>query len=177
MGHYRIKDIILSFIYSSIFLVIFEVFSATFLPAIGLDGYRLGFHILIVLFIGFRVQSIYVPYLVFGIELMHSVFTIEGWAIGTFSGIIVTGLIGYLKDMIQLNSRLSTIVVVQIFQTIWFTIVSILISIKIGDFSYIFQRFWRFLPESILLSLISPFFFIILAKFWGTRKRLQGVNI
>ncbi len=177
MNQYKLKELVLSFLYTCILLVVLEVFSATFLPSVGLSSYILSFHILVVLFIGFRVQTIYQPYLILMVELIHSVFTIEGWAIGTLAGIIVTSLISYLKDMIQLNSRLSTIIVVQIFQVIWFVLVSSLISIKLGDFSYILTRFWRFLPESFLLSLISPFFFIVLMKFWGTKKSLKGVRI
>ncbi len=177
MQNLKLKDIFLSFLLTAVMLVVLEVFSSSFLPAIGLDGYRLGFHVLIVLYLGFRIDSIYSPYLILGTELIHSVFTIEGWALGTFTGILTSILIGYLKDMVQLNSRLSTMIFVQVFQTIWFVIVSLLISIKINDFGYVFDRFWRFLPESLILSLISPFFFIVLARFWSRKGSLEGVNI
>jgi hypothetical protein len=177
MYEYKFKEILTSFGLTALMLIGLEVFSSSFLPAIGWGDYRLGFHVLICLYVCFRVDSMYLPYLIMGFQLIHSVFTIEGWALGTFTGVIVSFLVSFLKDMIQLNSKLSTMIVVQIFQTIWFVIMGILISIKLGDFAYLFDRFWRFLPESLMLSLVSPFFFIILAKFWGLKRRLAGASI
>jgi hypothetical protein len=32
--------------------------------------------------------------------------------------------------------------------------------------SFILDKFWRFIPESIIISLMAPFFFSLLDKFW-----------
>ncbi|MBL7665746.1 MAG: hypothetical protein JNM93_11485 [Bacteriovoracaceae bacterium] len=177
MNNLKLKDIVVSFMITTVLLLFLEVFSSSFLPAVGLDEYRLGFHVLIVLFIAFRIESIYLPYLVLGFELIHSIFSIEGWASGTFAGVVICFLISYLKDLIQLNSRLSTIVIVQIFQTVWFLIVAGLITIKTDEMSYFLLRLPRFVSESLFLSLISPLFFELLSRFWKTNRDGQGVGI
>jgi hypothetical protein len=48
-----------------------------------------------------------------------------------------------------------------------------LIYLKVGSLSYIIDKLWRFIPESIVISLLAPFFFSILERIW--RSREQGI--
>jgi hypothetical protein len=46
---------------------------------------------------------------------------------------------------------------------------------KTSNMDYIVDKFWRFLPESLIVSMIAPFFFIVLDFVWvGKDKGLIG---
>lgn len=164
---YQLKNILPSLILTILILILLEVISSAFLPLIGLTKYRVPFNVLIVLFIGFKVEAPYQAILIFIIQYLHSFFSIEGWAMGTIAGVCITLIISYLKDLIHFTSAGATIVVTQIFQTVWFLIVSIFIYIQTNSFNYILDKFWRFIPESILISLLAPFVFTVLDRIWN----------
>jgi hypothetical protein len=151
-------------------LIVSEVLSSTLLPLMGLDNYRLPFHIIIVLYFGFKLESAYTAIFIFIIQYFHSFFSIEGWEIGTISGIFICILVSYLKNLIHFKSNFMTIFITQMFQFIWFLVISILLYIKYSNTEYIIAKFWRFLPESILLSLVAPFFFVIFDTIWSYQR-------
>lgn len=80
-------------------------------------------------------------------------------------------IISYLRDMLHFNSKFFTIVVTQIFQICWFIIVSILIYLKVENFDYILGKLGRFLPESLIISIMAPFFFSLLDRIWKINDR------
>jgi hypothetical protein len=59
-----------------------------------------------------------------------------------------------------------TMLIVQFFQIIWFVTVTLIICLKISDFSKFGMIMWSFIPGSIFLSLISPLLFWILSRIW-----------
>lgn len=85
---------------------------------------------------------------------------------GTVAGVLICIIISYLKDLLHLTSNLTTIFVTELFQLLWFFIVSFLIYLRSDDISYIVGKFWRFLPEGIIVSLLAPFFFSIFDVIW-----------
>lgn len=147
-------------------LVVLEIMSTAFLPMMGLTKYRIPFNVLIVLYMGFKLETPFTSIMILILQYTHSFFSIEGWEIGTVAGVMICIIISYLKDLLHLTSSVITIVVTQVFQTLWFLIVSSLIYMKTDDFSYITHKFWRFLPESIVISLLAPFLFNILDAIW-----------
>ena len=151
-------------------LIMCEVLSSAFLPLIGLNHYRIPFNVLIVLYFGFKLDSPYTPIIIFCIQYFHSFFSIEGWEMGTIAGIIICISMSYLKDLIHFKSSIATIFVTQVFQFVWFVITSSLIYLKHENINYIIDKFWRFLPESIVLSLLSPFLFLIIGTIWSSRS-------
>jgi hypothetical protein len=174
---YSPKDLMLGVLKTSLLLIVLEIFSTAFLPAIGLNNIKLAFSVLIVLFMAFKLETPFLAILILVIQYVHSIFSIEGWAIGTLVGIIISLSVKYLRDLLQFSTAVSTIIVVQIFQIAWFAMVAFLLSIKLGDFSSFFSIFWQFVPESILLSLLSPFFFTLLDRFWRVKDNGSGVAI
>jgi len=166
----RFVDIVPAMLISLFILFIFEVLNSTLFPTIGLSFLRLHFHVLLVLYLGFKLNSTSTSILVLVIEYFHSFFSVEGWAVGTFCGVIIVITINYLRDLINLTSNLLTVLITMLFYFIWFILSSLLLYIRIGDFSYILTKFWNFIPESILLSLLAPFVFKILDKIWDFRK-------
>ncbi len=157
-------------------LIVLEILSTAFLPMVGLTKYRIPFNVLIILYMGFKLETPFTSIMILILQYTHSFFSIEGWEMGTVAGVMICIIISYLKDLLHLTSSVITIVVTQMFQTLWFLIVSSLIYLKTDDFSYIAQKFWRFLPESIVISLMAPFLFSILDVIWKTEGESRGLG-
>jgi hypothetical protein len=172
---FSIQDIVIGFFKTAALLIFLEIFSSAILPAIGINNFKPAFNVLIILFLAFKLEWPFLPFLILFYQYIHSVFSIEGWASGTLAGIIIALSVKYVKDMLNFSSALSTIVVVQVFQTFWFFMVALLLSIKLGNFSDFHIIFLKYLPESVFLSLISHHFFILLDNFWKVNKKSSGV--
>jgi uncharacterized membrane protein YvlD (DUF360 family) len=169
MMRIRTSEIVPRLFITVLILLVLEVISSAFLPLFGINKYMIPFNVLIVLFLGFKLENPYLAVMIVVVQYFHSIFTIEGWEIGTIAGVLICVVISYLRDVLHFTSSVVTIMVTQLFQFLWFTIVSALLYMKLGSIDYIVDKFWRFLPESIVLSLMAPFFFSILDKVWGVR--------
>lgn len=160
------KQFIFSFTTMMMLLVVLEIVSSALLPSLGIMRYRIPFNILLVIYLGFKIQAGSLPILVFLIQYLHSFFSVEGWAIGTFTGIVVAILVTVLKDILHISNLAMTIIVSLFFQIVWFIISLMLFYMKFGDGSLILEKLWRFIPESIFLSLIAPPLFYLLDRIW-----------
>ncbi len=166
MMNIRIKDLLFGFIVTTLLLVFMQVMSTAVLPLFGLTNYRLPFNILIILFLAFKLESPFLAIFVLIFQYVYSFFSVEGWAMGTFAGILVSMIVGYLKDIIHFSSIFLTILVTEIFQFVWFLIVSTLIYLQVGNWDYIFEKLARFVPESLVISLMAPLIFAFLDRVW-----------
>ena len=162
----RFSQMLLSFAITLALLVGFEIVTSTLLPALGWKEYRLTFNVLIILFMAIKMDSPIVPWLILGLQLIHSIFSIEGWALGTLAGVIVMLSANYLKEILQLSTAFMTMLTVQLFQFIWYLTVTLVICLKISDFDKFGLILWSFIPGSLLLSLISPLIFWLLEMVW-----------
>lgn len=167
----QLKDLITPLIVTVLILILLEIISTVLLPIFGLKNYILPFNVLIILFLGFKVRTPFLSFIILVIQYFHGFFTIEGWEPGTIVGIFVCILIAYLKELIHFSSHIATMLVTQIFQSCWFVLSSGLIYMRTGNMDYIMSKFWRFLPESIIISILSPFIFSLLEKIWNTSDR------
>lgn len=174
---YSPLDLIIGILKTSLLLITLEIFSTAILPALGLNNIKLAFNVIIVLFLAFKLETPFLAFLILVLQYVHSIFSIEGWAIGTLVGIFISLSVRYLRDLLQFSTKFSTIVVVQVFQLVWFVMLATMLSIKLGDFSNFFVLFWNFVPESIFLSLVSPFFFDLLDRVWKVNDTSNGVAI
>lgn len=172
---YTFQDILLGLLKTILILVILEVFSTALLPAMGFTDFKPSFNVLVVLFLAFKLNTPLLPFLILIIQYTHSIFSVEGWAAGTFTAILISVVVKYIKDQLNFSSVISTIIVVQIFQMLWFVSIAIMFSLKLGSFSNFLMIIWGYLPESIFLSLISHYFFILLDNFWQLNKRSSGM--
>lgn len=163
----NITDIIPSFILTLIILIALDIVCATLFPLFGMTNFRLPFNILIVLYMGFKLEHPILGLLIFVLQYSHSFFTVEGWAMGTAAGIIVWTIVSYVRDLLHFSSKIVTSFVTEVFQLIWFVLVAILLYLKLGQVDYILAKFWRFIPSSLLLSLLAPYFFSFLDRVWG----------
>lgn len=162
----RLSQILISFAISAALLIGLEVVTSTILPAFGWHEYRLTFNVLIILFLAIRLDSPAVPWMIMALQMIHSVFSIEGWALGTLAGLIVMTSANYLKDLLHLTTAIMTMITVQLFQMIWYVTVTLIICLKISNFDKFGMIIWSFIPGSILLSLISPLIFWVLEQIW-----------
>ncbi|MFG1500875.1 hypothetical protein ABMA70_11775 [Halobacteriovorax sp. XZX-3] len=172
------SDIPIRLLITVLILIVLEVLASAFLPLFGLNKYMIPFNVLLVLYIGFKLETPYLAIIILILQLTHSLFSIEGWEYGTISGILICIVIGYLRDLLHFTSSFITMLTVFLFQVLWFFISSSLLYLKFDSFDYIVQKFWRFIPESIILSLLAPIFFSLLDKVWRTKSEgLMGNNV
>lgn len=162
----RLSQLLISFAISIGLLIGLEIVTSTVLPALGWHEYRLTFNVLIILFIALRLDSPMVPWMIMGLQMIHSIFSVEGWALGTLAGLIVMVSANYLKELLHLTTAFMTMITVQLFQMIWYLTVTLIICLKISNFDKFGLIIWSFIPGSILLSLISPILFWILEQIW-----------
>ncbi len=162
----RFSQLLVSFAISIALLIGLEIVTSTILPAMGWHEYRLTFNVLIILFLALRLDSPTVPWMIMSLQMAHSLFSVEGWALGTLAGLIVMLSANYLKEVLHLTTALMTMITVQLFQMIWYITVTLIICLKISNFDKFGMIMWSFIPGSILLSLISPILFWVLEKIW-----------
>jgi hypothetical protein len=159
---------LVSLLLSLILLVGFEIFSSAVLPVIGFERHRFAFNILLILFLSFRVESPLLPLFILLIQVFHAAFSIEGWADGAFAGVLLSMIMSYVKHVVDFSSRWKTIFIIQLSQLAWFCISSFLIYVRVDSLNFIIDRFLVFIPESVIVSLLSPWFFIVLERAWRT---------
>jgi uncharacterized membrane protein YvlD (DUF360 family) len=167
----NMKDIIFPLIKTIILLFFLELMTTAVFPMVGLVNYRIPFNILIVLFLGLRLETAYLAVLILCVQYFHSFFSIEGWEMGTVTGIVICIIVSYVREMIHFTSWGMTILITQMFQLLWFVVQSVLIYVLMGNPDYILEKGWRFLPQSVIISILSPLFFFLLNKIWEIDDR------
>ncbi|MBD66438.1 MAG: hypothetical protein CME62_14600 [Halobacteriovoraceae bacterium] len=172
---YSIQEISLGLLKTILLLLVLEIVTTAVLPMFDITSFKPNFNILIVLFLAFKLNTPLLAFIILIVQYVHSAFSIEGWAMGTFTGVFISVLVQYIKDQLNFSSAASTIIVVQIFQLIWIVIGTVMLCFKMEDFSSFLTLMWHHVPESIFLSILSPFFFRLLDGFWHVNRRSSGV--
>ena len=170
----KFKGLIISIFLTVLLLLFLEILSTSLFSIIGLAKFKPSFHIIIVIFLSFYFRNAYLAVLILLMQYIHSLFSIEGWAMGTFAGVIVSMLISYIRELINLSSPIITVIVTQVSMIVWFFITSILLYLQMDELNYVLEKFWRFLPESIVLSLLSPILFVLLETLWRKQVVDEG---
>src|SRR5690606_7499407 len=86
----RFSRLILSTLTTLAILVALEIATSAILPAMGWREYRLAFNVVIILFMALKVTTPLLPWFVMLLQLVHAAFSVEGWALGTLAGILVS---------------------------------------------------------------------------------------
>ena len=167
----QLNQMFVPLIKTVLLLILLELVTTAIFPMIGLQNYRVPFNILFVLFLGLRLETPYLAVLIFVVQYFHSFFSVEGWEMGTIAGIVICIVVSYVRGMIHFSSWSMTMMITFVFQILWFLVVSLLVYIQIGSFEYVFDKAWRFLPQSIIIALISPLFFYLLNRMWRVEDR------
>lgn len=162
----KLSHLLTSFSFTLMLMVIFEIITSTFLPAIGWVEYRLAFNVLIILFMAIRLNAPILPWLIMILQFVHSAFSIEGWALGTLAGIIVMIVANYLKELLQLTTPVIAMFTALFFQVVWFMTVAVVLCLKISSFDKFGVIVWSFVPGSIILAILSPLIFALMNFIW-----------
>ena len=175
----RFIKLVLSILITLGLLIALEIATSALLPALGWREARLAFNVVIILFMAIKVSSPLLPWFVMLLQLVHSAFSVEGWALGTLAGIFVATSAGYLKEILQFSSAVATIIIVQMYQVLWYLLTVSVICLKLGSFEKFGLLFWNALPASFVLSLVSPIIFSVLSKVWSVEDEVgrTGVQI
>lgn len=175
----RLVKFILSILITLGLLIALEIATSALLPALGWREARLAFNVVIILFMAIKISSPLLPWLVMLLQLVHSAFSVEGWALGTLAGIFIAVTASYLKEILQFSSAIATIIIVQLFQVLWYLLTVAVICLKLGSFDKFGLLFWNALPASFVLSLVSPVIFGLLSKVWSVEDEVgrTGVQI
>lgn len=167
----QLRHIIIRMFVTLLILLVLETLASSLFPMLGMSEHRVTFNVLIVLYLTFKLRTPWLPVLIFLVQWFHSFFSVEGWEMGTIAGVLVAIVVSYLKDLLHFSSSLITIILTQVFQCLWVAIVIGLLALKGTENVYLLDKFWRFIPESLIISFLSPFFFSILDKIWASNER------
>jgi hypothetical protein len=175
----RFSQLLMSFLITLSLLTGLEIVTSTILPSLGWHEYRLTFNVLIIIFLAIRLDAPVVPWMIMALQMIHSIFSVEGWALGTLAGLIVMTSANYLKEVLHLSTAIVTMATVQVFQLVWYVTVTLIICIKISNFDKFGLIMWSFIPGSIFLSMISPLLFWVLGRIWrvSSDEDSRGVEI
>src|SRR6478735_4625239 len=106
----RFSQMLISFAITVALLIGLEIVTSTILPALGWHEYRLTLNVLLILFLALRLDSPAVPWMIMGLQIVHSIFSVEGWALGTLAGLIVMMSANYLKEILHLSTAFMTMI-------------------------------------------------------------------
>lgn len=154
-------------------LVIAEVLFASILPSFGLTNFRLALNIILIMYITYKADSKFLPYLILSIQFVHGLFSIEGWAIGTLIGCLISIAITMLKGLIDYRNPAIVIITAFVTQLVWCLSSSFFISVKINRPEF----FWSYLSSNlvpiIILSLFAPIIFQVLNFLWDSGRKTE----
>jgi hypothetical protein len=173
----RFSRLVLSISVTLGILIALEIATSAFLPALGWRESRLAFNVVIILFMALRLTTPLLPWFVMLLQLVHASFSVEGWALGTLVGIMVSLIASYLKEILQFSSAIATMVTVQIFQFIWYVSTLGIICLKLGTFESFSLMFWNVIPGTFFLSLISPLMFNLLNRVWPYESQVSRAGM
>ncbi len=164
-----LEKLIPAYLLTLLSLIVLEILGSTVFPLLGLAKYRLPFNVIVILYISFRLSTPYTAILIFGIQYFHSFFSIEGWGMGTFIGVILSMSIMYMRELVQFTSKISTAIISFVFQLVWFLILVLLMYFKTGHWEYLHLRIWVFAVESVIISFLAPILFLLFDKIWSDK--------
>ncbi len=163
---FKIKDFIWMIIKTLVIVFIFDFLSSSFFPTFQQTYLFPSFHILIVIYFAFFQPAARLPFLILLVELFHSIFTVEGWALGTLTGCIVANILVLVKDTIQFSSFVATFFLVYAVQVLWSVISGIFLSIKLENWMILKSYFQFSLIQGIILGLVALPLLKLLEKIW-----------
>jgi hypothetical protein len=167
----RFGELVSALFLSLLLLIVLDIFSTTIVPSLGIAHLTLNFTILFVLFLNFYVDHSLMAVVILISQYVHSLFTVESWAYGTFTGILTGFVLSQLKEVVDFDSPLITSLICFFYQLLWFGVISLLIYLKGSTHYPFFHSLWQYLLSALMLSLFGPFFFMILKKIWKVGRQ------
>lgn len=159
--------------------IFMEVFVASFIPAMISTFHLPQFMPMFIIYLGVKWDSPYRPIYILILNLIHATFSTEGWAIGTFLGVLLAMPLSSLREIIHFNSNLVLTIFSFFFHLVWFFLGTIIFAMKNDNYELIKLYSMPILFKSLFLSFCTPVIFKILERFWlnsnGNEKGLNHV--
>lgn len=167
MFSFRLKDFSVMMLKTLLLIFILDFLSTAFIPTFQQTYLFPSFHLLFIIYLSFYQPADRLPFLVLIIQCFHSIFTVEGWALGTITGCLVSYLLILIRDTIQFSSFWATFLLVYGIQVVWSILNGSLLSLKVGQW-YPLQSYFTFsLTQGIILGLIALPTFKVLENIWS----------
>lgn len=163
---FKIRDFVWMILKTLIVVFIFDFLSSSFFPTFQQTYFFPSFHILILIYFAFFQPAERLPFLVLIVESFHSIFTVEGWALGTLTGCIVANILVLVKDTIQFSSFIATFFLVYAVQILSSVLTGIFLSLKFENWMVLKSYFQFSLVQGIVLGLFALPLFKVLEKIW-----------
>jgi len=150
-------------------LFLLDFLSATFLPTVSNYSFAISFNLIVITYLSLHLLPSYLPFIILIINLFHSVFSIEGWALGTFVGCLISYIILILREMMQFTSYLMISLLMLFVQMLWSFISGFTLSLKTQEWEWLIVYARHSIWQAVLLSLLAPLFFMLLNKIWSRK--------
>ena len=171
MYTFRFKDIVTMLIKTLLFVFIVDFISSSLLPTFHQSYIFPPFHLLVIIYLSFYLPPNMLPLLILIIQGFHSLFTVEGWAIGTLNSCLISYGLVLLRDTIQFSSYFSTFFLVYAVQLLWSVFNGFLLSLKVDTWQPL-ELYLRFsITQGLILALVALPVFKLLQKIWGKENR------
>jgi len=102
---------------------------------------------------------------------LHSLFSLEHWALGTCIAIFFHFLFQYLKDILHFSSFVLEGLFNGIFLLFWYTLFALAYYIKYEALAPFLQTPFVFFLQVLFLSFLSPYAFQYLTKIWNLNEK------
>ncbi|MCB9094249.1 MAG: hypothetical protein H6621_04185 [Halobacteriovoraceae bacterium] len=168
---YSTSELLSRALVTVLLLFVLEIISATVLTNMFSFRLRLSFAVLFCLFLSIYVQINFLPFLILIIQWVHSIFSFEGWALGSMIGIIFAVGLNYLKDIIHFGTYISQVIFIFISLSLWDIVRSLIIGIKLNSFEFLINHYLSDVVSNIILALASPYIFILLKVIWAENSQ------
>lgn len=173
----RFARLVISTLVTLGILIALEIGTSALLPALGWHESRLAFNVVIILFMAIKVSTPLLPWLILALQMVHAAFSVEGWALGTLAGVLISVAAAYLKEILQFSSAIATMAIVQVFQIAWWLLTAAIICLKLGSFEKFGLLFGNALPATFVLSIMSPLLFALLDRVWAVENEVGRTGV
>lgn len=171
---YSLSDLGAKFLTTTLFLIILEIISATIISS--LFDYHLRFFFLGVFCIYFslELQLGSRPYIFLIFSWIHSIFSLEGWAMNCMIALLFLAILSVIKDLIQLNTYKSKCVFYFLGLLFWDFLRVIIVSLKLNTFENFLVVLGDDLLGNVFLAILSPLVLFLLNSIWETQKAIEA---
>ena len=161
---------LISFVITAFLFSLLEIVTTTIFPLLGLESIRFSFFSLLVLFLSFYRNTMWIAFYIIAFSFIHSIFSIEIWYLSAFIGILVSVVVAYFSELIHLSNKIVTMLFVFLFQLGMVVFRSIVFYLRGNSFEYILNNMLGHLVEILILTLLSPLIFDVLRSIWTLKS-------
>lgn len=161
------KRVILGVIGYVLIFLFMEVFVSSFIPAMISTFHLPQFMPIFILFLGVRWDSPYRPVYILLLNIIHASFSTEGWAIGTFLGVLLAWPLGSLREIVHFSSTFVLSIFSFFFHLTWFFLGTFVFAMKNDNYGLLKIYAVPILLKSVFLCLCTPILFKVLDSVWN----------